>query len=246
MTTTQVPRWTIVSITLGAILLGGAGAVAAATYRADDANEAATQPPKPSPSATADGESELNQGNVVDQADPVSQDDLVGPSSVVAPVAPDPEPTLTAGPDVVAGTDLGSEPVNLGSSLRAYERADGSYVAVDPATPLPEDVVADMTTQAVGAITAGADTDTLTATIAKENYAKAMHAGTGRWVVIVSPGTGTKADQNNTDSGWAFWAHDDTISHTSVVTSKELAIQDAQKWIAERPDPGTYELLVTE
>lgn len=172
----------------------------------------------------------------------------LGAVTVVAQ-APMPTPSST---DPTAGT-LETNPAGQATpeGAHSYRLADGRLVPLSADTTLPEEVVADLETDASTALraTGGTGPDAATRTTmagALEKYDTTQSAKTGRSAVVVYATSGVStADSRTASPGWSFWGRDNAGSYTSAPSTKEATVKAAEAWIAKHDNPSAFQLVTT-
>lgn len=162
----------------------------------------------------------------------------------------EPAPTPSAAP-VAVGDVLPAEPEQLPEGIAAFEMPDGSYVAVAADEPLPAQVHSDLVAKglAVVDVTDVNDNDQLVArSDAAAAYALEQEQATGKKLVMVERLYGYSFASSEVPVwSWYVWSFRDT--HNDLVqdyAERDQAVAVAQDWVAARPDPQAWEIVVIE
>ena len=203
------------------VAAGVVGAVALGASACGTGTEQAAETPTGSPSASADITSE--------------------PSSEATP---SPSPTVTAGQMVDAEAALRLN----GPSLYAYEMGDGTWMAVDKDAPLPEVVVADLTTRAQAAMDQSKADGPMglggAAVDGAMDLAKTARAQTKHHVAVVHWSYMNGADAS--DIRWAASDGGNTLIPATVSTTKEETLSKLQAQIDASADASNWQIIIVE
>lgn len=173
---------------------------------------------------------------------------LTGCASVVS--GPDPEPTATAAPSVTAPPEPvqtpepdpvptpgevidASDKSSVPDGLVAYPLEGRDYLVLDPAAPLPQQVIDDMTARAAQ-----------THRSAMPGLAGRLSEQTGKGVVIVLRSFGALADDESGDVYDVWQCYTSAGPLPPGHRSEAEAIAHAEAFVASQPDPGNWTILV--
>ncbi len=165
--------------------------------------------------------------------------------------ADDPEPTTaptqgaepTTEPTEAESPEPTEEPAPEGME---YTLADGTTVAIDPAAPLPDEVVADLRAQASFSPSAIGTTAELDAALmrAMDAIENVEALGKRAYVVSVSGGYDSKGNLIETYFASTVYDPEDPLyTDDAVFQDHATALKVAQERVAGAPNPNDYVIL---